>query len=105
MDGKCGEKMLESNLDATVHAYDFQMILDEVLSYIEQRELSERFGACDNDMRSYAPIANGITYMRRTVNDRKYTVLANISTVAEYLQPMLDRGYLWICCQIRRCVI
>lgn len=76
----------------TVHVYDFRMTLDEVLSYIEQGDLPERFAAYDNDMRNYALVANGITYMQRIGNDSRYTVPSNISTMAEYLELMLGRG-------------
>ena len=43
-------------------------------------------------MRDCALVANGITYMQRAGNDARYTVPTNISTVAEYLQLVLDRG-------------
>jgi len=91
-DGKYGERTPEPDLDITVHVYDFRMTLDEMLSYIEQESLPERFGAYDNDMRNYALVANGITYMQRTGNDTRYTIPANISTVVEYLKLLLDRG-------------
>ena len=44
------------------------MTLDEVLSYIEQGVLPECFGGYDSNMRNYALVANGITYMQRTEN-------------------------------------
>ena len=87
-----GESAPEPDLDAVVHVYDFRMTLEEVRRYIEQEALPERFGAYDNDMRSYALVANGITYMQRTGNDVKYAVPENVSTVAGYLELMLDRG-------------
>jgi len=62
------------------------------LGYIEQGERPERFGAYDNDMRSYALVANGITYMQRVGNDTRYTAPTNVSTVAEYLELLLGRG-------------
>ena len=89
---KYGEKAPEPDLDAVVHVYDFRMTLDEMLSYIEQGALPERFEAYDNDMRSYALVANGITYMQRIGNDAGYGEPANVSTVAGFLQLMLDRG-------------
>lgn len=91
-EAKYGENTPEPDLDATVHVYDFRMMLDEVLGYIEQGDLPERFAAYDGGMRDYALVANGITYMQRTGNDMRYTAPANISTVAEYLQLVLDRG-------------
>ena len=89
---KYGEHAPEPDLEATVHVHDFRMTLDEIFNYIGQEELPERFAAYDNDMRSYALAANGITYMQRTGNDMKYRKPPNITTVAEYLQLMLDRG-------------
>ena len=89
---KYGENPPEPDLQATAHVYDFRMTLDETLCYIEHGELPARFAAYDNDMRNYALVANGITYMQRTGNDSKYTLPSNITTVAEYLQLMLDRG-------------
>ena len=91
-DEKYGAKTPKPDLDVTVHVYDFRMTLDEMLNYIEQGDLPERFKAYDNDMRNYALVANGITYMQRTRNETKYTMPANISTVAEYLELLLDRG-------------
>lgn len=91
VNGKCG-KMTGPDLDVTAHAYDFRMTPDEVLDYIEQGSLPERFGAYNNDMRNYALVANGITYMQKTGDHARYTVPANISTVAEYLELMLSRG-------------
>ena len=89
---KYGKDGPEPDLDATVHAYDFRMTLEEVLSYIEQENLPERFSGYDNDMRNYALVANGITYMQRMGNDAGYAVPANVSTVSGFLQLMLDRG-------------
>lgn len=40
----------------------------------------------------YALTANGITYMQRAGKTGKYTKPINISTVAEYLELLLDRG-------------
>ena len=88
---KYGEGGPDSDLDVVVHVYDFRMTLDEVLSYIEQGVLPERFGGYDSNMRNYALVANGITYMQRTEN-AGYTVPVNVSTVANFLQLMLDRG-------------
>ncbi len=41
---------------------------------------------------NYALIANGITYMQRIGKDKKYIKPANVSSVAEYLEMMLERG-------------
>ena len=41
---------------------------------------------------NYALIANGITYMQRIGKDKKYIRPANVSSVAEYLEMMLERG-------------
>ena len=89
---KYGENPPEPDLDATAHVYDFRMTLDETLRYIEQGELPDRFAAYGSDMREYALVANGITYVQRAGNDTKYVAPTNIRTVAEYLQLMLDRG-------------
>lgn len=80
--GKYG-RMPGPDLDVTAHIYDFRMTPDEVLDYIEQGSLPERFGAYNNDMRNYALVANGITYMQKTGDNARYTVPENISTVAE----------------------
>lgn len=89
---KYGNNAPKPDLDATVHVCDFRMTLDEVLIYIEQAVLPERFGQYDNDMRNYALVANGITYMQRIGSSAKYTAPGNISNVAEYLELLLDRG-------------
>ena len=88
---KYGEGRPDPDLDVVVHVYDFRMTLDEVLRYIEQGVLPECFGGYDSNMRNYALVANGITYMQRTEN-AGYTVPVNVSTVANFLQLMLDRG-------------
>ena len=88
---KYGEGRPDPDLDVVVHVYDFRMMLDEVLSYIEQGVLPERLEGYDSNMRNYALVANGITYMQRTEN-AGYTVPVNVSTVANFLQLMLDRG-------------
>ena len=41
---------------------------------------------------NYALIANGITYMQRIGKDKKYIKPANVSSMAEYLEMMLERG-------------
>ena len=41
---------------------------------------------------NYALIANGITYMQRIGKDKKYIKPANVSSVAEYLEMMMERG-------------
>lgn len=89
---KYGEEAPKPDLEATVHVYDFRMTLEEVLSYIEQGDLPKRFEAYDNDMRNYALVANGITYMQRTEKDARYTMPSNRTTVAEYLELLLERG-------------
>ncbi len=89
---KYGEEAPKPDLEATVHVYDFRMTLEEVLSYIEQGDLPKRFEAYDNDMRNYALVANGITYMQRTEKDARYKMPSNRTTVAEYLELLLERG-------------
>jgi len=89
---KYGSAAPEPDLDATVHVYDFRMTLDEVFVYIGQDILPRRFVPYENDLRNYALVANGITYMQRAGRDSRYRLPANVSTVAEYLELMLDRG-------------
>lgn len=89
---KYGKGGPRPDLEATVHVYDFRMTLDEVLCYIEQGVLPERFEGYDSNMRNYALVANGITYMQRTGKYAGYAVPVNVSTVAVFLQLMLDRG-------------
>lgn len=91
-EGKYGDETPTPDLEATVHVYDFRMTLDEVLGYIEYEKLPERFEPYGNDVRNYALVANGITYMQRIGDNEKYKEPANISTVSEYLEMMLDRG-------------
>ena len=86
-----GDKAPAPDLDVTVHVYDFRMTLDEILNYIEQDILPQRFAPYDNDLRNYALVANGITYMQRAVRNNQYALPGNISTVAEYLELMLKR--------------
>ncbi|MDE7477691.1 MAG: hypothetical protein K2M91_07045 [Lachnospiraceae bacterium] len=57
---KYGDGAPKPDLEVTVHVYDFRMTLDEVLVYIEQADLPERFDKYDNDIRNYALVANGI---------------------------------------------
>ena len=85
------DKVPAPDLDVTVHVYNFRMTLDEILNYIEQDILPQRFAPYDNDLRNYALVANGITYMQRTMRNNQYTLPRNISTVAEYLELMLKR--------------
>lgn len=59
------------------------MALNEVLTYIEQNILPEQFLPYDNDMRNYALVANGITYMQRSQKDKKYLAPSNVATVAD----------------------
>ena len=54
--------------------------------------MPKRFEAYDNDMRNYALVANGITYMQRTEKDARYKMPSNRTTVAEYLELLLERG-------------
>ena len=91
-DEQYGENAPAPDLDVTVHVYDFRMTLTEILDYIEQDILPQRFSLYNNDLRNYALVANGITYMQRAVRNNKYTPPGNISTVAEYLELMLKRG-------------
>ena len=85
-------KNAEADLEVTVHVYDFRMTLEEMLTYIEQDILPQRFHLYKNDMMYYALVANGITYMQRIEKDKKYRKPANVSTVAEYIEMMLERG-------------
>ena len=68
------------------------MTLKEILTYIKQNILPQRFQLYKNDMMYYALVANGITYMQRIEKDKKYRKPANVSTVTEYLEMMLERG-------------
>ena len=47
------------------------MTLDETVKYIEQNIIPARFMAYDNDLRSYAFTANGITYIQRAIKEEK----------------------------------
>lgn len=85
----------EPDLEVIVHVYDFRMTLDEMLCYIEQDVIPERFEVFVGDMRDYALTANGITYMQRTVKDekqQKYIMPQNVLTVAEYLELLINRN-------------
>lgn len=90
-DKKYSEDVRKPDLDVTVHVYDFRMTLKEILSYIEEEKLPKRFDAYHNDVRNYALVANGITYMQRIKRDSEYILPKNISTVSEYLKLMLNR--------------
>ena len=95
VDGKYGGKKIEADLEATVHVYDFRMTLDEILRYVENNIIPERFGPYGNDLRDYALVANGITYMQRAAKGEghgRYTMPVNVSTVAEFLKLMADRN-------------
>lgn len=89
-----GEKYKEEkpDLEAAVHVYDFRMRLGEILLYIEQDIMPGRFKPYGSDIRNYALVANGLTYMQRVRRDRRYTAPSNISTAAEYMGLMLERG-------------
>ena len=63
-------KNAEADLEVIVHVYDFRMTLKEMLMYIEQGILPQRFQRYKNDMMYYALIANGITYMQRIGKDK-----------------------------------
>lgn len=80
------------DLEAVVHVYDFRMTHSEILNYIEQNILPDRFLPYDNDIRNYALTANGITYMQRAGKNETYTMPSNISTVADYLELLLERN-------------
>lgn len=68
------------------------MTYTEILTYIEQNVLPKRLREYENDMRNYALVANGITYIQRAEKNKKYRMPANISSVAEYLKMMLERN-------------
>ena len=89
---KYGENAPTPDLEAVVHVYDFRMTLEEIFHYIEDAVLPDRFAAYDNDMRNYALVANGITYMQRCGRHDEYPVPANVATVAEFLKLMLERS-------------
>lgn len=84
----------ESYLDAVVHVYDFRMTWDEILDYMEQNILPDRFQSYENDLRNYALTANGVTYMQRAAKDEKqekYRMPENVAAVAEYLDLLIKR--------------
>lgn len=87
-------KVTRTDLEVIAHTYDFRMTLDEILDYIEQGKLPERFAQYNNDMRNYALTANGITYIQRAMKHRehkKYKMPRNVLNVAEYLQLLMER--------------
>lgn len=90
-DRKYKENVSRSDLEVVVHVYDFSMTQNEILKYIEQDILPDRFLMYNNDMRDYALVANGITYIQKAERNAKYIMPVNISTVAEYLELMLGR--------------
>lgn len=88
-------KVTRTDLEVIVHVYDFRMTYGEMLDYIEQGKLPERFMQYDNDLRNYALTANGITYVQRAVKykeQNQYTIPKNIQNVAEYLQLLRTRN-------------
>lgn len=62
---KYKQNALAPDLDVVVHVYDFRMSHEEIFLYIEEAVLSGRFDEFDNDLRNYALVVNGITYMQR----------------------------------------
>ena len=88
------QERLLSGFGMVYFSYDFRMTLDEILDYIEQGKLPERFAQYNNDMRNYALTANGITYIQRAMKHRehkKYKMPRNVLNVAEYLQLLMER--------------
>lgn len=84
----------ESYLDVVVHVYVFRMTRDEILDYMEQNILPDRFQSYENDLRNYALTANGVTYMQRAAKDgkqEKYRMPENVTAVAEYLDLLIKR--------------
>lgn len=88
-------KNTEADLEVTIHVYDFRMTLNEVLNYIEQDIIPERFRLYDNDLRDYALVANGITYVQRAMKEdvqEQYKKTTNVSNVMDFLELMMDRN-------------
>lgn len=101
-DGKYGgaAAATKPDLEAVVQVYDFRMTPEEVLDYIEEDIVPDRFEAYAGDMRDYALSANGITYIQRAGKDERqerYVLPENAPTVASYLELLKCRGYLSIC--------
>ncbi len=71
-------KNIEPDLEVIVYVYDFRMTYTEILAYIEQNVLPERLKEYENDMRNYALVANGITYIQRAEKNKKYKMPANV---------------------------
>ncbi len=74
-------KNIEPDLEVIVYVYDFRMTYTEILAYIEQNVLPERLKEYENDMRNYALVANGITYIQRAEKNKKYKMPANVTSV------------------------
>lgn len=94
MDEKYKGKEIGPDLDAVVHVYDFRMTRDEILDYIEQNILPDRFQSYENDLRNYALTANGVTYMQRAAKDEKqekYRMPENVAAVAELRQLIMGQ--------------
>ena len=89
---KFGGGAAEPDLEAVIHVYDFRMSMDEILEYIGRNVLPERFNPYDDDMRDYALTANGITYMQRAMKYGRYKMPPNVSTVAGYLELLIERN-------------
>jgi len=92
---KYKKEALNPDLEVVVHVYDFRMTLDEMLKYIEQNIVPNRFEVYVGDMRDYALTANGITYIQRAIkseNQEIYMMPKNITTVAAYLELLIERG-------------
>lgn len=91
--GTYEKKGITADLEAVAHIYDFRMTLAEILEYVEKESIPGRFSDYANDMRNYALVANGITYIQRAVKgrDKRYVMPANVSKVADYLELLRKR--------------
>ena len=74
-----GEKKITPDLDLTVHAYDFRMIYDETLNYIENNEKPERFEKYNTELFQYALATNSITYIQRTISNERLKKPQNVN--------------------------
>jgi len=88
------EKDITADLEVIAHVYDFRMTLAEIFRYIEEDIVPERFSGYVNDMRDYALVANGITYIQHAVKgkNKKYVMPSNVAEVADYLELLMRRG-------------
>ena len=83
---------VQSDLEVTVHVYDFRMTYEEAFDYIENETIPLRMSDYNTELRDYAFFCNALRYVQRAQTKDVYPKAQKAKDENELFTLLMERG-------------